>query len=86
MTHTKSAEEQAFYVSVGAWIKMRRRGAKLSHEELGARLGVHRNTVLGWEQGASMTAWMYTRVCREFGKQLLPVSEEIQPDVLRRIA
>ena len=86
MTHEKSTEERAFYATVGAWIKMRRKAAKLSQEQLGARLGVHRNVVLRWESGASMTAWMYTRVCHELGKQLYPVASEIHEDVLRRIA
>lgn len=86
MKHTATEQEFAFYANLGAWIKMRRKGAHLSRRKFGARLGVHRNVVMRWEQGQAMSAWMYTRVCREFGKQLLPVNSEIHSDVLRRIA
>ena len=48
-----------------------RRALNLSQEELADRVGVARQTVVSWEQGARPSAFNRRRICEEFA---LPVN------------
>ena len=48
-----------------------RQALRLSQEELAVRIGVTRQTVVGWEQGATPSLFNRRRICEEFA---LPVN------------
>ena len=48
-----------------------RKAFQLSQEELADRIGVARQTVISWEQGARPSAFNRRRICEEFA---LPVN------------
>jgi transcriptional regulator with XRE-family HTH domain len=57
--------EAQFAYEIGLRIRDKRLHRKMSREELGRRLGVHRNTVERWEDGGHMSMWMFLRICDE---------------------
>lgn len=62
MTRSLTEQEAAFYRNTGEWIRTRRRKKKISTVKLGKRLGVNRNSVMRWEAGRPLSAWMYVQV------------------------
>lgn len=48
---------------LGNLLKLRRLEAKLSQEELAAKIGTHRNTVWRFENGEPLTVDLFFKVC-----------------------
>ena len=56
--------ESAFNTELGHKLRVRRKQQGISQEDLGAQMGVHRNTINRWETGgAGMTVWDFLRAC-----------------------
>lgn len=57
------AIEANFYYVLGSQIEIQRKRAGLTQTDLGALLGVHRNTILRWESGeCPVDAWQLLRM------------------------
>lgn len=77
---------EQFQTELGAEIRRLREEKKWSQERLGAKIGIHRNTLARYEAGDDMPVMVFLRVCTALGSHGKDVLEKILPDAGRRIA
>jgi len=58
-------------------LRQLRRQAKLSQEELGAKIGAHRNTIWRFEQGEPMPLHLFLPFCEAVGQKPAAVIDAI---------
>jgi transcriptional regulator with XRE-family HTH domain len=58
---------EKFCADLGEEIRRGRMAAGLSQEDLGARVGLHRNSVARYEAGADIPVMMFVRLCVALG-------------------
>jgi transcriptional regulator with XRE-family HTH domain len=61
--------EQRFEAEIGHAIQRKREALGMDQAELGNRVGVHANTIWRWENGESLSYWMFLRICDALGVQ-----------------
>jgi DNA-binding XRE family transcriptional regulator len=54
MSMLTTQTEKDYAIGLGAWLAEARRRLRMSQDELGGIVGVHRNSVCRWELGQSM--------------------------------
>lgn len=77
-----------FQAEVGWRIREKRELRGMNQTELGERMGVHRNTIMRWEQGTTLTLWEFLRICDELSIQfqtVLPARELYLGKILRTV-
>lgn len=77
-----------FQAEIGWRLRDKRRERGLTQTELGARMGVHRNTIMRWEEGTTLTLWEFLRICDELSIQfhtVLPARQLYVGQMLRTV-
>jgi transcriptional regulator with XRE-family HTH domain len=81
---TLTAEE--FKIQLGTEIRRLRKTKGWSQERLGARVGIHRNTLARYETGDDVPVMVFLRICTALGSHGKDVLERVLPDAIERIA
>ena len=81
---TITAEQ--FQTQLGEEIRRLREGKNKSQEQLGAEVGIHRNTLARYEAGADIPIMAFIKICLALGTHGKIVLEKILPDAGRRNA
>lgn len=57
--------EEKFNKRLGGWLRQLRLNRELSQKELGAVVGMHRNTMARYEAGNPMPLFAFLRICEK---------------------
>jgi DNA-binding XRE family transcriptional regulator len=71
------AEPSPAVFAISLLLRQLRRQAKLSQEELGAKIGAHRNTIWRFEQGDPMPLHLFLPFCEAVGQKPAAVIDAI---------
>lgn len=77
---------ERFQAQLGEEIRRLRVEQGKSQEELGALVGIHRNSVARYEAGADIPVMLFIRMCVALGTHGKEVLEKVLPDAGARIA
>jgi transcriptional regulator with XRE-family HTH domain len=81
-----SPTKEEFQNQLGAEIRRLREAKAWSQEKLGAKVGIHRNTMARYETGDDIPVMVFLRICTALGSHGKDVLERVLPDATERIA
>jgi DNA-binding XRE family transcriptional regulator len=78
--------EEDFQTQLGDEIRRLRTEKGWSQEQLGEKVGIHRNSVARYEAGADIPVMLFVRMCVALGTHGKDVLDRVLPDAGKRIA
>jgi transcriptional regulator with XRE-family HTH domain len=78
--------QEEFQTQIGAEIRRLREAKAWTQQKLGAKVGIHRNTVARYETGDDIPVVVFLRMCTALGSHGKDVLERVLPDAEERIA